>query len=313
MSSFLLTLLASGTAILGQPVSAQPAPIAPEVRGMIESAIRSGDDQAIEAIVRFAIEAQPGAQQEIQSLYEAYRQSTRPEVAAAPAVAKPRRPEPPPSQHDTRWSGNVELGGMRTTAGENSSLGLFASAKAQSTGLNWVHKLSARAELQESNGDRTVERFMAEWQPRVTMGDSLYGYGLVQLERDPFVGYSSRQSVGLGTGYTIADSEAVRFDVSGGAVLRRTDRIGEPETRSLAGRASADFSWKLAETLELKQSGALYVEEESSNGLATTSLDAAIIGPLRLRMSYEQRFDKDRRRLTSRVGSSSRATILYAF
>ena len=304
-----LLLLAAPTPLAADPASAleaAPAPPLPaEVLKVIEAAMRDGDPAAVETVTRYALQAHPAAAAEIARLVSAFRA----ERAAQRAAAAP--PEPA-SQARPTLTGSVEVGASRVT-GTSSNFGIFAAGSVRRSSRSWSHRLNGRAEIQETDGRRTVERFSAEWQPRRSLGPRVYGFGIAQYDRDPFVGYSNRFSGGAGGGYVVSDDDRLRIELEGGAVWRLTDYRDDARSASLAARASLDLKWKLGPALELKQAGSLVLEDGSGNARATTAVDAALIGPLRLRMSYEVRYDRDRKRQVESTATASRATLVYAF
>ncbi len=286
-----------------------PAPLAPDVRAVVEAAIASGDAAAVDAVVRFTVAAHPAAEAEVRALHRAFLDLRAAETQAREAERLERLAKAGPFDH---WDGQVELGAVRAT-GSSDHLGLFAALNGQRTGIDWSHKLDARAELQESQGTRTVERIGASWQPRRKFGDRLYAYGLAQYERDPFVGFDGRYTAALGAGYRLVQGRDLRLEVEGGPSFRSIDSTTGQDYSSLGGRASLDFAWKVAPTIEVKQSGTLTIEELNGSGRATTSLDSRLLGPLRMRLSYELRYEEDVLRSIEKLDTTSRATLVVDF
>lgn len=302
-----LLLLATPVAAVAPVAADQPLP--PEVRAVVEAAIAEGDAAAIAAVVRFTIAAHPGAEREVRALHRAFLDRRAAEAQRREEERLERIARAGPLQH---WEGQAELGAVRAT-GSSDHFGLFAALNGTREGIDWSHRASARAELQESQGVRTVERIGASWQPRRRFSDRLYAYGLAQYERDPFVGFDGRYSAGLGAGYRLVRDRNLKLEVEGGPSFRRIDsRTGE-DFSSLGGRASLDFSWKVTPQFEIKQDGTLFIEELNGSGRATTSLDAHLLGPLRMRLSYELRYEEDVLRSVEKLDTTSRATLVVDF
>ncbi|HEX8191708.1 MAG TPA: DUF481 domain-containing protein [Allosphingosinicella sp.] len=298
--------------ILALLQAAAPAPAAalpPDARAVLQAAIDSGDAASVETVARFVGQAHPGAASEIASVRAAFQTA---HAARAAEAERTRRAQLAQSGPAENWDGSFEVGGSRST-GTSSSLGLFGAVSGTRTGLDWTHRVSARAEVQETNGARTAERLSASWQPRRTFGTHLYGFGLAEYERDPFLGISGRATAGLGAGYTFAAGEALRLEVEGGPSFRRTDPREGTIVSTIGGRASLDATWRISPSLELKQNGSLVFDEENGTGRATTALDAALFGPLRMRLSYELRYERDVARDLGTLDTTSRATLVYGF
>ena len=288
---------------------AAPAPLPADVRAVVEAAIASGDAAGINAVVRFTIAAHPGAEAEVRALHRTFLDRRTAETRRQESERLERLAEAGVLDN---WDGQVEVGAVRAT-GSSDHLGLFAALNGQRTGIDWTHRLEARAELQESQGVRTVERIGASWKPRRRFGDRLYGYGLAQYERDPFVGFDGRYTAALGAGYRLVQGRDLRLELEGGPSFRSIDSTTGEDYSSLGARASLDFAWKVAPQVEVKQSGTLTVEELNGSGRATTSLDSRLLGPLRMRLSYELRYEEDVLRSIEKLDTTSRATLVVDF
>ncbi len=305
----MITMVLSLTAVPAVELITAATALPTEVRKVIEAAISSGDEAAVQAVTRFAKVAHPAAEAEIDNLRAAFvaesaarrereQQATRERLAKATAIQ--------------RWDGSFEIGASRST-GSVDSLGFFGSISAERDGVSWRHRLTARAEVQESDGERTAERLSVEWQPRRALGQRTYLFGFAQYDRDPFLGFDRRYALGGGAGYSLAQGSELRLDVEGGPGFRRTDTVAAASSINLAGRASLDLDWRISPTLHLKQNSVLTLEEKIRSGRATTSLDAVLLDPLRLRLSYELRFERDPLRSLNSLDTGSRATLVVGF
>lgn len=301
-SAFLLLVSATATPVV-------PAPLPQDVRAVVEAAIADGDPAAVAAVVRFTVAAHPGAETEVRALHRAFLDRRAAETRREEAERREKLAAAGPLE---RWEGQVELGAVRAT-GSSDHLGLFAALNGERGGIDWTHRLDARAEIQDSQGLRTVERVGASWQPRRKFGDRLYAYGLAQYERDPFVGFDGRYTAALGAGYRLVQGRDLRLELEGGPSFRSIDSTTGDDYSSLGGRASLDFAWKVAPTVEIKQTGTLTVEELNGSGRATTSLDSRLLGPLRIRLSYELRYEEDVLRSIEKLDTTSRATLVVDF
>ena len=210
------------------------------------------------------------------------------------------------------WKGQVELGASRST-GRTSYLGLFGSVGLDREGIEWRHKVQARAELQEGRNVDDWERLLASWQPNYKLGERLYAYGLTQFESDSKQGYDGRYTAGGGLGYGVLRGDKARLDVEGGPALRHIDPMKGSAYSTVAARASVNLRWAVAPTLELKQASALYLEEGDTNANFLTTLDARLLGPLKARLSYDVRYEDSIRSKGSNLDTLSRATLVYSF
>ena len=279
------------------------------VRAMIEAAIGSGDSKTIEAVLRLARDTHPFAGSEIDEIQQRWRLR----VAESEAAQKREREQKLASANPLEnWKGQIELGASRST-GKTSYLGFFGSLAFNREGLRWRHKIEGRAEVQQGRNVTNTERLIASWQPNYKWGPRLYSYGLAQFESDQAQGYDSRYTLGGGLGYGVLQGDRARLDFEGGPAFRHVDPVALPPASSLAARASINFRWAIAPTLELKQTSALYFEEGESSASALTTLDARLIGPLKARFSYDLRYEDRLGSGGSSLDTLSRATLVYSF
>lgn len=291
-------------------VKAPAVPLPPEVRTMIEAAIANGDPASVATVARFAKQACPEAAAQVDSMVGSFHHALEVKQAAAEHARREKLAHEGPLDG---WKGQLELGGSRST-GSTRSLGAYAALDLKRDGLRWHYILHTRAELQSTNGIVSKERVDASFQPRYNLDDRVYTFGLAEYEHDPFLGFDNRYTLAGGAGYSLLNNPRTHLELEGGPALRETDfHDGGGEATALAGRASANFAWKITPRLQFKQTGSLFLESHDGSGSALTELDAALFGPLKLRLSYELRYERDDFRKVDTLDTSSRATFVYAF
>lgn len=289
--------------------SPEPA-LSPEVRAMIDAAIAAGDRQAAATLMRYARKAAPDAAGEIDAIEQGWKRDIAAGEARAAAERAERLRAASPFQN---WKGQIELGASRAT-GNSDNLGLYGALDLTREGLEWRHRLYARADFQTTNDVTTTDRVLASWQPNYKFGERAYAFGLAQYEHDPRAGYDARYTAGGGLGYGVLAGPRIRLDVEGGPAFRHTDATnGFDDSARLVGRASAAFKWKISPTLNLAQDAALYLEQGDSNATASTALDTTLIGALKARFSYNIQYERDAPPGASALNTQSRATFVYSF
>jgi len=293
------------------PLPPPPPPplLDPAVRTMIDAAIQSGDFEAAKAVIRFARQTSPTGGGEIDKIETAWNAERAANDARAAAEREDRLRAAGVFQN---WKGQVEVGGSRAT-GTTDSFGLYASVDATREGIDWRHKLHAQAEFQRTDGVRTQERLNGSWQPNFKFSKRGYTYGLVQYERDPFAGYENRYTAAVGVGYGLIAGPTIKLDVEGGPGFRHTNSITGSDSDRIVGRGSVNFSWKVTPTLQLVQTGAIYIEHGDNNATVQTALDTKLIGDLKARLSYSIQYEKDPPVGTKALNTQSRATLVYSF
>ena len=285
------------------------ATLDPGIRKMIDTAIAKGDTATITSVLAVARLAAPDALEEIDRQEKLWRTSLAARTARAreERLAKLRA-----ASLLQNWKGEVEAGASRST-GSTTNFGLLGSLDLKRAGIEWTHQLSARAEVQSTNGETTAERVFAAWQPNYRFQERAYAYGLAQYEQDPFAGYDSRFTLGGGLGYSALDSERLKLRFEGGPALRRVDEVhGAPHSR-VVGRGSMNLDWRITPTLSFTQKTAIYVEGADGNVVANTALDTKLIGNLKARFSYNLQYERNPPLGTPELNTQSRATFVYGF
>ncbi|WP_233996118.1 YdiY family protein [Erythrobacter sp. HL-111] len=302
----LLPLAALATAALSAPALAGlPAP----VRAMIDAAIETGDEAKVRTVLELARATNPDDAAEVDAILAAYETDL---AAAAEAEAASEEERIRQAGLFGNWSGKGEFGAFRST-GNASNTGITAGLSLLRDGIRWRHKLSGRADYQETEGVVTREQYFAAYEPNWTISDRLYAYGLAQYERDRFQGFSARYAVSGGLGYDVLTGEDMTLSVKAGPAWRRTEFVAGGSRSDLAGLAALDFDWRLLDTVTVTQDASAFVQSGSSTFVSDSGLVAGIAGDLSLRLSYTVEHDTDPPAGAVRTDTLSRVTIIYDF
>ena len=289
--------------------AASTATLDPGIRKMIETAIAGGDPATVASVLAVARLAAPEAKEEIDGQEQAWRIQLAARTAKAQEEHLARLRTAAPLEN---WKGEVEVGASRST-GSTTSFGVLGALDLKREGIDWTHKLSARADLQSTNGQTTTERIFAAWQPSFRFQEKTYAYGLAQYEHDPFAGYDGRYTLGGGLGYRALDGARLKVEIEGGPALRRIEEAGNRAHSYLAGRGSLNLNWRVTPTLSLTHNTAVYVEGTDGNVAANTALDTKLIGNLKARFSYNVQYERKPPVGSSELNTQSRATFVYSF
>lgn len=300
----------SGIALAGAFIPAAAQAQLPEpIRDIIAAAIATGDPAKVETVIDLARQTNPEDLAEIDDLRQAFLADRR-ALAAAQAAEKQARMRSAGILEN--WTGKGEIGASRST-GNSSELGVSAGLKLERRGIDWRHKLTARADYQRTNSVTSKEQFQFAYEPSYTISDGFFVYGLGQWERDRFQGYSSRFSVSGGLGYRIFDSDDMHLSVKAGPAWRRTTLIPAGRESTLAGLAAMDFDWRISDNLKFTQDASAYVQSGNSSLISATGLEARINDNLAARMSYTVEHDTDPPAGAVKTDTLSRFTLIYDF
>lgn len=286
-----------------------PLPLPIEVRQMIETAIAGGNETAAKHVIAVARKVAPKGDKDIDAIEKAWRGRLAAKAAEEEEQRLARLRNAGPFEI---WSGNIEVGGTRST-GATSSLGAFASVSLERATIDWSHRLVASANIQQTNGETSAERLLASWQPNYRFSKQAYAFGLAQYERDPFAGYDTRTTLGLGMGYRPLNTSTLKLELEGGPAIRYTAPIDSFDRTQLVGRGSLNLRWQVAPTIKLTQQTAIFLESGASSAVATTALDTKLIGKLKSRISYNVQYEGNTPPGTDSLSTQSRVTFLLGF
>lgn len=291
--------------VLAPPAPGLPAPI----RTMIEAAYKTGNDKTISDVVGLAKDNFPTYIAEINGL--AQLQGER--LAGVRKEAQEREQARIMAASFLQiWKGELEAGGSRST-GTTRTTSIYASAKLQRDGIRWRQKFNARLDYQETDHERTTERWLAAWQPNYKFSDVRYAYGLAQYEHDRFLGIQSRGTLGTGVGWQVASRPDLNIALEAGPALRRTVFIDEANTTKLAGRGSLSAMWKISPTLTFRQDASFFFEGDDATASSATALETKLIGALKAKFSYNLQFERETPTTSRQLDTVTRATLVYGF
>lgn len=291
-----------------------PVELPASIAALAQSAYNAEDAQALEAVFRLARQTWPLAADQIDALAAQYAERSLARDAARKQARDTALATAPVLSN---WSGEVELGGTLST-GNTRSTGVYGALSLKREGLRWSHVVSGRIDFQRSNGTTVTDRLNLAWQPGYKLGEEIILYGLGQFERDRFLGFSSRYTIGSGIGVKLITRPGLTLAMYGGPALRRTHDIDSGPRTTPAGRAALAFRWKLAPSISLSEDAALYVEESDestggANASATSTIETAVSQKLKARLSYNVQYEKNDLTGRSPVDTTSRMTLVYNF
>jgi putative salt-induced outer membrane protein len=295
------------------------AELPPPVRAMIDAAIATGDKGKVATVIELARQTNPQDAAEIDAIEATYKTGLAQREKARAAA---REQEIRQAGLFDLWSGRGELGGSRSS-GNSKTVGVSLALTLERKGIDWSHKIQARADYQRSNGLTSREQLFASYEPRFQIDDGLFAYGLAQFERDPLQGFSGRYVASGGLGYKLIDRKNLSLALKAGPAYRVTDFVVGPDATSLAALAGLDFDWRISERLSLTQDTSAVAE---GGGQATaiiggdntsinvvTGLNAKITDRFGARLSYTIDYNSNPPPGAVSTDTLSRMTVVYDF
>jgi putative salt-induced outer membrane protein len=289
----------------GHPPETPPDPIG----NMLAAAIASAKDADVEAVGKLAKETNPENAAEIEErllAYRAERKRLRDEAAAA------ERAKLAAAKFWERWKGEGQIGASQSS-GNTESVGLSAGLALARKGIDWTHKMRAQADYQRTNGQTSVERYLAELEPQYRINDRTFAYGLGRWEHDRILGYDTRWNLSGGLGYKVVDTKKMTLSLKGGPAFRQTDFVTGASDTELTALAGLDFGWQISPTLRLTQVASTIIGEANGSTSSQTALSAKLTGALSARVAYSAQIDTSPPPGIESVDTQTRFTLVYGF
>jgi len=276
--------------------------IPPTIRSMLDAAMASGDENAVNTIVKYARVADPASGDASLKLASDWKD----------ARARERNERLREASAFELWTGRVEAGGFAST-GNTQVTGITAAANLQRESLNWRQKLRLQADYQRNAGVTSREHYLAAYEPNWKIDDRLYLYGSAQFEADRFLGYYERYSASTGAGYNALRSPRLTLDIELGPAFRYTSFTDGRLQSSPAARGSLDMNLRLSSGVTVKQNASAYAERFNSTVSSNTAVAAKLIGPLSAQVSYTVQYESSPPEGRVSTDTTSRASLVYSF
>ncbi|RYD42291.1 MAG: DUF481 domain-containing protein [Sphingomonadales bacterium] len=297
-------------AMLAYYRSEHPPEVPPDpVQNMLAAAIASAKDADVEAVAKLAKDTNPEDAAEIEArllAYRAERQRLKDEAAAA------ERARLAAAKFWQKWKGEGQIGASQSS-GNTKSAGLSAGVALARKGIDWTHKMRAQADYQRTNGQTSVERYLAELEPQYRINDRTFAFGLGRWEHDRILGYDTRWNLSGGLGYKVFDSKKMTLSLKGGPAFRQTDFVSGEEDTELTALAGIDFGWQISPTLRLTQVASTIIGEANGSTSSQTALSAKLTGALSARIAYSAQIDTSPPPGIESVDTQTRFTLVYGF
>lgn len=333
-----MTVTRAASGVLALILAAQ-LPLAAQAPGgvteLIDTALRSGDQAGLDAVVRYAKQAFPQAAEAIDAQVAAFRTSSSSPQPTAPVPAPPPvivvQAAPPAPTAITaavvdksaaavaveevaavKWSGEGELGAF-TSTGNAPGMGLAGGLKLTAEGEDWRIGLLGRADYQETSSVVVREQYRISAEPNYKFNERGYIYGLGQYEQDRFQGFHARYSVSGGVGYSVLTGDNAKLSVKAGPAWRFTRLTTGVNESVVAGLASVDIKLNLTPTISLSEAASAYVDEQRSTLFSVAALDSQLIGKLKARLSYTVQYESTPAIGRAPTDTTSRLTLVYGF
>ncbi|MGB8338509.1 MAG: DUF481 domain-containing protein [Burkholderiales bacterium] len=209
-----------------------------------------------------------------------------------------------PIPADGQWRGNLG-GSLSMTSGNSKSTNLAigtdaVSADAMGKTTLYLNALRASAETTTAgvtNNNTTANVIRGGGRYEYNLSPQMYGFGSLDLERDPIQFLKLRSVLGAGVGYHVLNTADTLFDVFGGVGynMERFDLSAPADKHNSAELILGEESvHKLSDSSSFKQRLALYPNLKDSGeyrAVFDAGFTTAIAGGLNLNVGLSDRYN----------------------
>lgn len=212
-------------------------------------------------------------------------------LAAPPLVLAQDAPEAAPAE--PRWKGSVGLSFL-STSGNSDTQSLGSEAAFERVPDPWGFHIGANFSRVEENGEKTAERYYAQFRAERKLGERWSLFGGLSGERDRFAGFDLRAVVELGGSLRVLHGPKHELSFDGGLTWTSEDLSAGGSKDSPGGLLAADYAWQITKSAQWTDRLEYYPSFEDSDDWRLTykaGLAADLTRRLALKVGYELRYD----------------------
>ena len=309
------------TAILSISASAD---VDPSLKAMLETAVKSGNQQQIDAIEKIAIATWPKEEAAIKAMIANLKAPAEPsEVAEVKVAAQDAAQKEDAATNSNAinyylnpalWNGQLELGGG-SSSGNTSEQGITVGLSfRRKFAENWEHDLDSNFDYAKSLGVVTKRKIIGAYKILLKPWDRFYAMNFLEIEADKFSGYKYRITENIGFGYEIINKSNMLWRLEGGPGIRYNKLYitGITETEFL-GRLSNTFEMDVWKNIKLSNKTSVIFTDASTTFDNKAQLSARINAHLAAKLSFSVKHDTGAPFDKEKTDTISRATIVYDF
>jgi len=187
------------------------------------------------------------------------------------------------------WTGVGELGYVKTSGNTDSSA-LNLKLEFVKTTKSWRYRFAGTALTTSEDGTKENERYTAEAQADRKLNEKSYVFGVYRYDADKFGAYDPSQSVTVGYGRQLMNSEKhiLKAEIGAGYRSQKETITGEKFDDAII-RILLDDSWQIFETTAW--TNRLLIETGSNNTFTqwNTGLAVSMTEKFALKLGFELR------------------------
>ncbi len=215
---------------------------------------------------------------------------------------------------DYGWNGKGELGYV-DTSGNTDSTALNLGLEILKNTEHWRYRFGATALMTSKNGDKDNERYSAELQGDRKLSKKSYLFAVYRYDADKFGAYDPQQSVTVGYGRELMNSDTHHLKGEIGAGYKKSkERVSGLSDNEAIIRLLLEDSWQVFSTTAWNNR--LLVETGSDNTftLFNTNVIVSMTERFALKVGWEYRHNSDIPPGTvDKTDTTTSANLVYNF
>lgn len=284
----------------------------------VVAAIAEAPGSVIE-IIRNAVALAPRYRKEIiaaaTDAFPAFSDAIVQAVAPKEPVARGIEPVAEPSREArvSKWSGELEVGGSRTT-GNTETEQFNAAFKIVNERRRWTNKFGFTYDFAKDDGNITARRFVGNSEAQYDFTERAYALGFGQYVDDRFSGFDYEATEMVGLGYRLIKSSTLTLNADAGPGFRQSKFSDTGKTENdIIGRARATLKWKISDTAMLTNHVTVTVGSDRTTTEDTVALTLGIIENVSGRLSFNIRHNSDPPGNTESTDTLTKGSLVYGF
>ncbi len=198
----------------------------------------------------------------------------------------------PAAEPPQGWSGSAELGAVYTT-GNTENTSFDGKLTVNYLRAPWEHGLLLQAYTASESGQRTGERYLANYKGRRDLSERSYAFGNLRYEDDRFSGFRYQASQTLGYGRRLIDSEHHKLKGELGVGARQSETETGEQNRVAVGTLGGDYTWLISPTSSFLQTLLVVAGEDNTEVSAVSTLKVRIHQALALAVGLDVKHNTD--------------------
>ncbi|MFD2097125.1 YdiY family protein [Corallincola platygyrae] len=216
------------------------------------------------------------------------------------------------------FAGGVELG-FNMTTGNTETTTYRSKIDVDHFLIGWRNNYVFETDYKEDDDEVKEERYFASAQGNRQWAFAINSYTFYRYsyENDRFNGMEDANTISVGYGQRVLETDSMFLDLEGGPGYRTND--AKDKNDEMIARVAGNYSWDISETSKFTQRLSSEIGEDNVVTRSETAITASIIGSLAMKASFTvthqtaPTVDEEDDEELSKTDTRTAVTLLYSF